>query len=120
MFKIIRKIIKWGFRIAILLIFLFCLFYLYKFIIGGITSQAGKKCQEITAIDGNGKERVYAALADWIKTQSTSLVTVKKAYYKKDDSKGDQIIIEYSLYGNIYSGNKTINENELQKFCGKQ
>jgi len=97
---------------------IFALIFVYRFLINGVTGQAGKKCQEITATNGGGKEVVYTSLAEWIKTQSTSLVTVDDATYKKDAKKGDQIIVKYSLYGNIYSGQKILNATTLEKYCG--
>ncbi|MDD5693372.1 MAG: hypothetical protein PHU86_02790 [Patescibacteria group bacterium] len=118
MFKIIRKIIKWGIRLAILVLIIFVIIFIYNFLINGITGQASKKCQEITTQNGSGKEVVYTALADWLKTQSTSIVMVTDAYYKNDSKKGDQVIVKYSLYKNIYSGQRTIDSKTLQKFCG--
>jgi|GEM_PF-6544688 len=118
MFKVIKKIIKWGIRLAILTAIIFTLIFIYRFLLNGVTGQAGKKCQEIVALDGGGKEVVYTSLADWIKTQSTSLVTVDDATYENDAKKGDQIIVKYSLYRNIYSGEKTLDAVTLEKFCG--
>jgi len=118
MFKLIKKIIKWIIRIVILAAIVFALIFVYRFLINGVTGQAGKKCQEITASSGGGKEVVYTSLADWIKTQSTSLVKVDDATYKNDAKKGDQIVVKYSLYGNIYSGEKTLSASTLEKFCG--
>ncbi len=118
MFKIIKKIIKWGIRLVILALIIIVVIFVYQFLINGITGQANKKCQEITKQNGSGKEVVYTALADWLKTQSTSIVKVTDAYYKKDDNKGEQIIVKYTFYGNIYSGQKIINSEMLNKYCG--
>ena len=119
MFKVIKKIFKLSVTlIALVFIIIVCVF-VFNFLINGVTGQAKKKCQEITSQDNGGKEVVYASLANWLTTQSTSLVTVDEATYNNDPKKGDQIIIKYTLYGNIYSGEKTITNVTLEKFCGK-
>jgi hypothetical protein len=118
MFKIIRKVIKWIVRLAILALIIIALIFIYNFLLNGLTGQATSKCQEITKQNGSGKEIVYTSLADWLKTQSTSVVTVTSASYQNDAKRGDQIIINFSLYKNIYSGQKTINQATLEKYCG--
>jgi hypothetical protein len=93
--------------------------YIYRFIIGGITGGVSEECQAMLAKNGGNNEIVYGQLADWIKTQSTSLVSVTDAYYQNDAKKGDQIVIKYSTLNNYYSGKKILDAKTLQKYCNQ-
>jgi hypothetical protein len=114
MFKIIKKIIKWIFRIAILVVIVFIIIFIYNFLVNGIVGQASDKCKALVEQNGGANSVAYGELADWLKTQSTSIVTVKNAYYENNPS---QIVVKYSIFRNIYTGTKIINADTLDRYC---
>jgi len=103
--------------LVVLAVIIIVAIYIYRFVIGGITGGVSKECQTIMATGGGNNEIVYGQLADWIKTQSTSLVSVTDAYYQNDVEKGDQIVIKYTTLNNYYHGKKVLDSASLEKYC---
>jgi len=114
--KFVKTFVKWTFRLIVLGVIIAVLVYAFNFVVNTVSAQAGSKCKEISAQVPGGKVLVYKELAEWLKTQSTSLVSVDDAYYEKGKN-GDQVVIKYSTLNNWYHGKKVIDQETLEKYC---
>lgn len=116
MFKLIRKIIKWLFRIIILIIVILLIVSIYRFLLSGITGQATNECKTLMTQDSGDKTLVYDQLANWLETQSTSIIKVKAASYQRSTN---DIVVKYTIFNKLFSGQEKIKASSLDKICDR-
>ena len=117
-FKFVKNIVKWTIRIVILAVVVGVLWLGFRFLVNNVTAQAKTQCQKIIGQVPGGKVMIYQALAEWLKTQSTGLISVTSSYYEKGKN-GDQIVIEYSTLNNWYKGKYILDQDKLNNYCAK-